>query len=349
MFREPLTPTVTGHDYSAYLSSLGDWQKSTHPFTKYELYHPTIPSDSLGDVASRLNETERGLVVAGPLRNRLQGEQVKRLAQKLAWPTLPDITSGLRLGASQPPVIPYYDTLLLSDHFAGNARPEVILHLGGNPVSKRLADYLERSRPLSYLLVNDHPFRQDPSHRVTQRVEAEVGQFCESLLPLLRKREESGWLGHWHRASERVARILNDFVTSSRELNEPLVARLVSERIGSNHCLFLAASMPVRDLDTHAATSGSEVPVAYNRGVSGIDGILATASGYAQGLQRPITVLMGDLAFLHDLNSLNLLRTLDHTGDGGGAEQQRRRYLLLPPHRPVSRGVRTLFRHAPMI
>src|SRR5262249_7420056 len=44
-------------------------------------------------------------------------------------------------------------------------------------------------------------------------------------------------------------------------------------------------------------------------GVSGIDGNIATAIGIAQGLQRPLIALLGDLAFLHDMNSLALLRT----------------------------------------
>ncbi|MEW5311202.1 MAG: hypothetical protein WDW38_002937 [Sanguina aurantia] len=49
--------------------------------------------------------------------------------------------------------------------------------------------------------------------------------------------------------------------------------------------------------------------VAANRGASGIDGVLSTAAGFAEGLVRPCTLLVGDLSFLHDINGLNLLRT----------------------------------------
>ncbi|KXZ52491.1 hypothetical protein GPECTOR_9g535 [Gonium pectorale] len=51
------------------------------------------------------------------------------------------------------------------------------------------------------------------------------------------------------------------------------------------------------------------VPVAANRGASGIDGVLSTAAGFAEGLSRPTTLLVGDLSFLHDINGLNLLRS----------------------------------------
>jgi 2-succinyl-5-enolpyruvyl-6-hydroxy-3-cyclohexene-1-carboxylate synthase len=81
--------------------------------------------------------------------------------------------------------------------------------------------------------------------------------------------------------------------------------------------------MPVRDLDTYAAADGAPVPVAANRGASGIDGTVATAAGFARGLERPVTLLIGDLALLHDLNSLAMLRDVQVVvvvlnNDGGG-------------------------------
>lgn len=50
------------------------------------------------------------------------------------------------------------------------------------------------------------------------------------------------------------------------------------------------------------------VPVASNRGASGIDGVLSTAAGFAAGLRRGVTLVVGDISFLHDINGLNLLR-----------------------------------------
>jgi len=49
--------------------------------------------------------------------------------------------------------------------------------------------------------------------------------------------------------------------------------------------------------------------VAANRGASGIDGVLSSAAGFAFGLNRPSTLLVGDISFLHDINGLNLLRS----------------------------------------
>ena len=106
--------------------------------------------------------------------------------------------------------------------------------------------------------------------------------------------------------------------------------------------LFIGNSMPIRDMDmyatwcqqSHAEASSSYstaspqqshtatwqasqggvqygvgAPVGSNRGASGIDGVLSTAAGFAAGLKRPTTLLVGDVSFLHDVNGLNLLRT----------------------------------------
>ncbi|MBD3258190.1 2-succinyl-5-enolpyruvyl-6-hydroxy-3-cyclohexene-1-carboxylate synthase, partial [candidate division GN15 bacterium] len=48
------------------------------------------------------------------------------------------------------------------------------------------------------------------------------------------------------------------------------------------------------------------IDIAANRGASGIDGTIASAVGYAAALNKPVTLVVGDLALLHDLNSLSL-------------------------------------------
>ena len=56
---------------------------------------------------------------------------------------------------------------------------------------------------------------------------------------------------------------------------------------------------------------GLGAAVAANRGASGIDGVLSTAAGFAEGLGRGATLVIGDVSFLHDVNGLNLLRTTE--------------------------------------
>lgn len=55
--------------------------------------------------------------------------------------------------------------------------------------------------------------------------------------------------------------------------------------------------------------TGIGAPIAANRGASGIDGVLSTAAGFADGLGNGCTLVVGDVSFLHDINGLNLLRS----------------------------------------
>lgn len=83
--------------------------------------------------------------------------------------------------------------------------------------------------------------------------------------------------------------------------------------------------MPIRDMDMYAAGPPAShaaalhpqgvvsvpvgVRVAANRGASGIDGVVSTAAGYAAGLGRSTTLVIGDVSFVHDSNGLGLLRS----------------------------------------
>jgi len=318
MFREPF---LSDPDDDV-LSGPSSWARSDEPFTRYAATKPAVDGMEIHRLWEALRPVKRGLIVAGRLATRKQGEAVLRLADAFGWPLLPDIGSQVRLGAEG--LVAHYDALLAGDSFARTHAPEAVVHIGGRAVSKRLEQFFARSRPDPYVVVREHPFRLDPAHRVTHSVEANVLDFCAALVRAAAESSaaiDAYWAKSWREASEEVGRHLDGI--SSEEPNEPLVARVLSRNIPPDHGLVVASSMPVRDLDTYAATDGSPVPVAANRGASGIDGTVATAAGFARGLGRPVTLLIGDLALLHDLNSLAMLRGVHVVvvilnNDGGG-------------------------------
>ncbi|GAQ91163.1 isochorismate synthase [Klebsormidium nitens] len=134
--------------------------------------------------------------------------------------------------------------------------------------------------------------------------------------------------------SEAVGREIATCLEEEEELSEPHVARIVAGSIAAEGALFLGNSMAIRDVDMYAEDflsgalqagtgppgygtipdSGAAIGpasvgpcVAANRGASGIDGVLSTATGFAAGLGRPVTLLVGDVSFLHDTNGLLLV------------------------------------------
>ena len=103
-------------------------------------------------------------------------------------------------------------------------------------------------------------------------------------------------------------------------LTEPQVMMAISEVLSesspeqslSSMSLFLSNSMPVRDGESffyptkrNQSTSLS-LTVSVNRGASGIDGIISTATGCADN-SNPTTLVCGDVTTIHDLNALYCL------------------------------------------
>jgi 2-succinyl-5-enolpyruvyl-6-hydroxy-3-cyclohexene-1-carboxylate synthase len=319
MFREPFLP-----EGNEEIAEPSPWTEADDPYTRYAATKPAVDETEVRALWRTLRRSKRGLVVAGRLASRKQGEAVSRLAGALGWPLLPDVGSQVRLGADSENLVAYYDALLASGEFAEAHAPDAVVHVGGRALSKRLEQFLGRSGPDPYVVVRENPFRLDPAHRVTHSIEADVLDFCAAMVRVATEDPPDGhdaWMTGWQGASKRVDHTLDG--VSFTEPNEPFVARSVSRNVPPDHGLVVASSMPVRDLDTYAAAGGAPVPVAANRGASGIDGTVATAAGFSRGLGRPVTLLIGDLALLYDLNSLAMLRDVPVVvvvlnNDGGG-------------------------------
>ena len=113
----------------------------------------------------------------------------------------------------------------------------------------------------------------------------------------------------------------------SEELSEPLVAAGLAEWLPSDATLFVASSMPVRDVEEFFPVRGDPPRVLSNRGANGIDGTVSSAFGVAAVGTGPVVLLIGDVALAHDIgggllaaggSSLALTRIVLLNNDGGG-------------------------------
>jgi 2-succinyl-5-enolpyruvyl-6-hydroxy-3-cyclohexene-1-carboxylate synthase len=188
-----------------------------------------------------------------------------------------------------------------------------------------LQAFIQDADPKHYIMVLNHPLRNDPLHRVTLRIESGVDTFCDSVLKSIKPRKEKGYVVSLRKASDKVFETIAEHGRKQSSLDVPAViygiCKLTSEKAG----LFLSNSMSIRVMDMFASPNDNLFIIGANRGASGIDGIIASASGFAKGLNAPCVLLLGDLAFLHDLNSLSLLKSIAQpfvivvlNDDGGG-------------------------------
>jgi len=309
-FREPFVSADAWKDTQSYPKQIEAWRESGLPYTAYTKPEYGIGADTVQRILEIVCRARRGLLIIGELRMPAEREAVGRLARALNWPAFPDITSGLRLGNSGTPFVPYYDQMLLSSSVRDACKPDAVIQIGSPFVSKRLLEHLDAFPPGAYVMVADHPLRHDPIHRVTLRVQSEIACFCAALAAELDAGNEQGWAQALFMANDLVHDEVEAFLARDDSLGEPRVARLISENAPEDGVIFLGNSMPIRDMDMYGSPHGPVVRIAVNRGASGIDGNIATALGYAAALGVPVTALLGDLAALHDINSLALLSNI---------------------------------------
>ena len=315
-FREPLTAPSEQARPRPVPPSLKPWLLAIKPYTVYGDYVKQPDAAALDAAADILNQIKRGIILLGKTSSPEEQAAVLDVARRLQWPVFPDITSGLRTGALAPEVISYFDLLLLSRDKTPVkewlTRCDAVLQFGGRLTSKRCHEWLAGHSLKHYFMVLDHPLRHDPLHKVTWRMETRIRDFCLGMTSRLKERTSPDWFQPAAEWDAAIHSRLNRQTEKRKGINEPAVARLLSRMLPSGHGLFLANSMPLRLMDMFADRDAAKFSVGANRGASGIDGTVASAAGFAAGLGRPVTLLTGDQAFLHDLNSLSLLARSTH-------------------------------------
>jgi 2-succinyl-5-enolpyruvyl-6-hydroxy-3-cyclohexene-1-carboxylate synthase len=297
MFREPLTP-IDRPFLLPQLDAFKNWETSRSPWTQYRQGHTEIAENDLTELLPLLNAAERPLLILGRMASHQEHGKIVELAQRLQWPTHIDIANPLRFLSLDVPAAD--EIALLSEKFKTSNQPDFVLHLGGAFLSKNLQRLLEASTPNVYIHIHSFFQRSDPGHLITRRIIAEPNHAASLLLDHLHQRPRA-------KSSADQQNWLDDLLFPDEQLTEPAVARLVSQLLPPDHALFLGNSMPVRDMHLFAQPGAAPRLVGSNRGASGIDGTIASAAGFARGCGTPTTLLIGDLALLHDLNSLLLV------------------------------------------
>jgi 2-succinyl-5-enolpyruvyl-6-hydroxy-3-cyclohexene-1-carboxylate synthase len=305
MFREPLAPTAEPVEIPA---SLTNWHERNGVYTSYAQKLNTASESQIQQLATHIiDPIFRGVLIVGQLKDPASYHWVVKLAERLNWAIFADIQSGLRLRRDLPTLVHYFDRLLLIDEAIKPKTFDIIIQIGSRIVSAGLLKWLAKYPPTNYVMVLDNGDRDDPNHHVTLRIESDISLFCQQLLSTGFECQPSIWVRQLRSTSQNIGLIVADFLNGQEILTEPWIARTISELIPAYHGLWIANSMPIRDLDMYGSEYTNNPRIGTNRGTSGIEGSIAAATGFAVGLKAPVTAIVGDLSALHDLNSLALL------------------------------------------
>lgn len=242
------------------------------------------------------------------------GEDAEAVARDIGAPLLAEVASGARFG---PNLVAAYRDLLREPEFGD--RIERVVVFGHPTLSREIPALLERTGVEVIVVRGPERDAYDPGR--TARHVAGV------RVPTPAGREARSWVGPWVAASRELLAVDEvpaaslsddrqeraDFARGQLErLRQPVTRRMLADAVWATSWphdrLVLGASRLIRDLDR--VVPGKKIPVHANRGLAGIDGTIATATGIALGAaataERPgvTRVLLGDLALLHDAGSL---------------------------------------------
>jgi len=304
-FREPFEP-IDPDLHDPWLAPVSEWIDNTTPLCQ-TLRQESLPNrDSIPLLRKILADSERPFMIAGRLNNRSDSLAVGNLARSLNIPLYADLSSGLRFDDSFNPL----QLAFQSSQFPERFRPDTVIHFGGPLVARQPSAAVRMWNPRNHIVVKPHANRFGPDHNITLSIDASPALIAEALLGC-RTPLPSGCQPLPEPFFQQAKAEIDNCCQSDLPVSEISAARIVSSLVTPESGLFLSNSMPVRDMDLYASPSGSQPFVTgMNRGASGIDGIISTAAGFAEGLRKPVTLLIGDIAFLHDLNALSLLQSL---------------------------------------
>ena len=250
---------------------------------------PAEPVATGGEAAVLANRsgTRRAVVIAGDGA----GEIAALFARRAGLPLLAEPSSNARFG---PNAIGAY-RLLLEE--LGSEIERVVV-FGRPTLSRPVAALLARGNVEKAIYV-PRPVNWFTAGRRPETIITDLAglfDFAGEGTP--------GWLERWQTASAAAMAAVSSLLDGQSELNGLHVADLVWDHTDGN--LVLGSSNPIRDMDLVAAPDWHPLDVYANRGLAGIDGTIATASGIALANGIPTRVLLGDLTFLHDAGALLL-------------------------------------------
>jgi 2-succinyl-5-enolpyruvyl-6-hydroxy-3-cyclohexene-1-carboxylate synthase len=268
-----------------------------------------------------LSGAQRGVIVAGRHeRNTPLGKVAAAFAQTAGWPLLADPLSGARRG---PAAVAHYDLLLREESFARWAIPDLVLRVGDLPVSKPLRAWLAGLDGVRQVALDPEGAWQDPASVLSDCLAVDPIEALTQARNALAPSEED-WLSSWRSADELAAAAMLGALAQSG-VSEPAVAAELGVLLPEDATLFVASSMPVRDIETFWPVRPDPPRVLCNRGANGIDGTVSAAFGAAAAQEGPVVALVGDVALAHDIGGLLAARrtgskltiVLVHN-DGGG-------------------------------
>lgn len=295
-FREPLIP-----DFS--LENL--WGKrSGEPFYTKAEGKRRLEQTKLEKLSNKLQSFQKGLIVCGPQTDQTFATAVTELAEAWQIPILADPLSQVRAGQHHKDlIIESYDAILRSESIREHLKPDFIIRFGAMPVSKPYLFYVKEHDSIPQLVVENTSGYREPAGNNTEMIYADAALLCKDLANIADGTAfDKDWLQTWQQMNQTAQNLLLES-DDTDAVTEGEAVRCLLDVVPDDSSIYVGNSMAVRDLDTFFMNTPKLLDVLSNRGANGIDGMISSGMG-AAAAGDPVTLLLGDLSFFHDMNGL---------------------------------------------
>jgi 2-succinyl-5-enolpyruvyl-6-hydroxy-3-cyclohexene-1-carboxylate synthase len=251
----------------------------------------------------------QGIIICGvdqPQNPVAYCQAIAQLAKHLNYPVLAEGLSPVRNYSNlNPYLISTYDLILRNSTLAEKLAPEVVIQVGDLPTSKTLRNWLEKQQP-DYFILDPSYQNLDGLHGKTTPIRISIEQLSKGINQANNSEKiiiekSKVYSNFWYELEAESRNAIDEKLNLTTSLIEPKAAWLLSQILPRNTPIFIANSMPVRDVEFFWCPNNLKIQPFFNRGANGIDGTLSTALGIAHHHQSSI-LLTGDLALLHDTN-----------------------------------------------
>ncbi|MGF1483688.1 MAG: 2-succinyl-5-enolpyruvyl-6-hydroxy-3-cyclohexene-1-carboxylic-acid synthase [Opitutales bacterium] len=297
-FRDPLAPVASE---ALDLEALGELPAYFEDIAPPPVPSLLLPSEDRAELLKTFGKYRQGLIVVGPhapAQPREFARRVGQISDFLGWPVLADGLGCLRNFQKQAgTLISQYDCILRSEEIAGELEPEAVLQIGTLPTSKILRAWLEGLEPLTWI-IDASAENRDPLHRRTQHLRCSLEQFFTDMR--VEGGIDSDYAKRWSILENEAVSQLTQTLSDESALFEGKASWTLARTLPEGIPVFIANSMPVRDVEFFWMPNDQGNCTVCNRGANGIDGTLSTALGLAHASKKAAVLLTGDLALLHD-------------------------------------------------
>ncbi|PIP89710.1 MAG: 2-succinyl-5-enolpyruvyl-6-hydroxy-3-cyclohexene-1-carboxylic-acid synthase [Bdellovibrionales bacterium CG12_big_fil_rev_8_21_14_0_65_38_15] len=301
-FREPLDGKETNLDskYIQDAKTIVDQESPSRQLLGHLL-------QDISPILPFLQKSKKPLIVVGELSlcdvKDARSELIESL-RSCPYPLNVDVTSSLKFDFSlEDGLIPTFDHPEVYEYFHQNP-PDLVLHIGGRLTSKHYYRFLkDHSDQFPVIHLSQANQLSDSGFAVTHDLNVNP---TLSILELSK---------YWKSQAPIKPSVFQSFIQKKINVIEgtdkvafPYISKRVVEMIPQGSHLAIGNSTLIRSFDSYASLAkAKDLSVLTHRGASGIEGFFASSTGCALASSKPVTLVLGDVSAIHDLNSLELV------------------------------------------